>query len=91
VAKSATATANGSYNWSFADTTNYNSAGTWQKGYFSSSLDGLTWNHDNYSLQFAVYATPIPEPSVAPLFLIGSGVLAYARRSSSKGVLVERK
>jgi len=89
VAKSATATANGSYNWSFANTTDYSSAGTWQMnfdiGYYASSIDSLAWTiHGVYPLQFAVYATPIPEPSAISLLLLASAIVFCARRSSKQ-------
>jgi PEP-CTERM motif len=85
-----TAVANGSYAWDYANTASYNQTSGW----FSweavwSSSNGSSWSLPNTSyLQFAITATPIPEPGV--LSLVGLGGLAFIwhRRKAN---MIERK
>jgi len=75
--------ADGAYEWSHAGTNFYNPNDGW------SGLSGV-WTSGNGSfwarqtgdyLQYAINATPIPEPGVfSLLILVGSGVLWYRRR-----------
>jgi hypothetical protein len=78
VLTSGTAVANGAFNWSEA--ASYNSEGGWIGAYsivsFSAevgqSSDGLNWDSafTGYP-QYAINATPIPEPGVLGLFSLG--------------------
>jgi hypothetical protein len=64
----------GYYSWNRSTTAHYESSGGWFStlGYYFSS-DGTTWFADrNSPLQFAVTATPVPEPSALALFLCAS-------------------
>jgi hypothetical protein len=85
-----TAVANGAYEWSFTGTTFDNPIGGWLNGLaapepVSTSIDGSSWSEiKNAFPQFAINATPIPEPSPSWLILLGSGVLLYARRFCKK-------
>jgi hypothetical protein len=83
-----TAIANGAYEWSLAGTFSYNPSAGWgvlndegSIATFQSSQNGSSWIGHQGNLQFALTATPIPEPSSSLLILLGSGVLIYARRS----------
>jgi hypothetical protein len=83
-----TVVANGDYKWSYAGTYSYNPSDKWATvgGYsiaFYHSSDGLAWtgNLGTYP-QFALNATPIPEPSSLALIFLSGGVLIYARRKS---------
>jgi hypothetical protein len=83
-----TAVANGAYDWSVAGTYAYNPGGGWgvasdegSVGIFLSSQNGSSWIPNHGNLQFALNATPIPEPSSSWLILLGSGVFIYARRT----------
>jgi hypothetical protein len=79
-----TAVANGAYEWSLAGTYSYNASSGWgvgsnegTVGIFLSSHNGLSWSGNEGNLQFAINATPIPEPSSSFLLLLGSGVFIY--------------
>ena len=81
-----TTVANGSYEWSLAGIDSYNPSGHWgviqgvSSGVFDSN-DGSFWHSISRAYpQFAINATPIPEPSPSWLLLLGSGVLIYVRR-----------
>jgi hypothetical protein len=83
-----TAIANGAYESSLAGTYSYNSVGGWgvgsdhgSVGVFYSSLAGSSWIANYGNLQFAIDASPIPEPSSSFLLLLGSGVAVYVRRA----------
>jgi hypothetical protein len=85
-----TSVANGAYNWSNTGTfpISYNPSGGWQAPVGLTHIDnyqsndGSSWSVSSALFpQFAITATPIPEPSPALLFLLGSGVLIYARRT----------
>ncbi len=82
-----TVAANGAYGWSLAGTDSYNPSGGWHviqgvsSGVFS-SIDGSTWSSISATYpQFAITATPVPEPSAWALLFFGSGILIYARRT----------
>jgi hypothetical protein len=91
VVTSGTAVANGAYDWSVAGSGSYDQNGGWFPGFtgegqVSTSTDGSSWNSiaGENVLQFAINATPIPEPSPSVLILLGSGILMYARRFCKK-------
>jgi PEP-CTERM motif len=79
-----TTVANGAYEWSVTSTaspgyTNYH----WgDEVFFAQSGNGINWSYASgiYG-QFAIDATPVPEPSSSFLLLLGSGVFIYARRT----------
>jgi len=79
-----TAVANGAYQWSVTSTPSpgYNEYHWGGETVFVHSSDGLDWNYASGSYgQFAINATPIPEPSVLSLFiLVGLGFLWKRRR-----------
>jgi hypothetical protein len=75
-----TAVANGAYEWSVMNTASYNPVDNWLGAVTLSSKNGLSWTtlptypQMDFS-QFAINATPIPEPGV--LGLLGLGGLAF--------------
>ncbi len=78
VITSGTQVANGSFSWNLASTSSYDSTGGWAIGSYDSSADGLVWTRSgNTPLQFAVYATAVPEPS-SLLLLCGGGLFLAA-------------
>lgn len=82
-----TTIANGAYEWSLSGVNSYNPNGGWTVfGGVSSdvlkSSNGSTWNSlSGVYPQFAITATPIPEPSSSLLLLLGSSVFIYVRRT----------
>jgi hypothetical protein len=80
--------ANGAYEWSYAPTYSYNANGGWQApvgvgaidNYQSS--DGSHWNLLGGPPQFAINATPAPEPGVVGLFALGGLLVACQRRKA---------
>jgi hypothetical protein len=83
VVTAATPLADGAYNWSVADTTSH--SGQWGRSddYFS-SVNGLSWSASPspIDLQFAIFATPAPEPGVIGLFALGGLFVAFQRRKA---------
>jgi hypothetical protein len=78
-----TAVANGAYDWSLAGANSYNPSGGWvgDGGHVYTSSDGSSWTGSPATYpQFAINATPIPEPSPSLLIFLCSGVLLYVRR-----------
>jgi hypothetical protein len=85
VLTSGTSVANGAYGWSVTSipTPGYNSY-HWGGGTsFLDSSDGVHWSFTsaNYG-QFAIYATPAPEPGVLGLFALGGLLVAFQRRKT---------
>jgi PEP-CTERM motif len=84
-----TSVANGAYEWSYAGAFSYNPSGGWQApvggiavdNYESS--DGLNWTYLGGPPQFAINATPTPEPGVIGLFALGGLLVAFRRRNKS--------
>jgi hypothetical protein len=68
------------YKWSLADTSYYNSSGGFLEVSFYSSINGSSWNVQDAYPQFAINATPVPEPTPSLLLLFGSGIFVYVRR-----------
>jgi hypothetical protein len=72
------AVANGAYNWSYAGANSYNPGGGWSSrgGSFFVSSDGSRWGPGSVvGPQYAINATPVPEPGV--LSLLGLGALSF--------------
>ncbi len=89
----ATSAAQGSYFWSFSGFTSPNTispSDPWElRNVYYSSTDGLNWTGHGHGeglgySQVAVYATPVPEPSVDWLILIGGGGICFYRRISKR-------
>jgi hypothetical protein len=80
-----TMVANGAYEWGSLMSPNfYNPSGGWkgEPNSFFTSSDGLSWNFISGTYgQYAITATPVPEPSPSFLLLLGSGVFIYVRRA----------
>ena len=80
-----TATNNGAYQWSYANTSTYSSIDGWVAGTpggYEVSANGLTWGGSSSPFpQYAINATPTPEPSSSWLFLLCSGIFIYVRRT----------
>ncbi|HVU07402.1 MAG TPA: choice-of-anchor R domain-containing protein [Verrucomicrobiae bacterium] len=81
-----TAVANGAYDWSVMNTASYNPDDSWIGSVTLVSHDGSSWGtlptYPQYDFsQFAITATPVPEPSSSWLILFGGGILFYVRRS----------
>lgn len=76
----ATPVAQGAYNWSSANVLAPPNNG-WAGGLYDYSTDGAKWNYfRNQFFQFAIYATPIPEPATCALFGLGLAALSFWRR-----------
>jgi hypothetical protein len=78
-----TAVASGAYDWSVANGS-YDASGNWNPaGRYSSSNGGLSWNLVSGGVfQFAIDATPIPEPGVLALSGLGGLLLLWHRHKS---------
>lgn len=80
VIKSSTPSAIGEFHWNYS-TLGLTHFELWSGGGYQSSPDGLLWTRDpSITPQFAVNATPVPEPGVPALLGIGVGLLWAARR-----------
>jgi hypothetical protein len=92
VLTAATSVTTGGYEWSYASNYSYGGINGWQappragSGNIYESADGLNWNFDNSGgpFQFAITATPVPEPSACVLAAIGPIILFYRRRKQFK-------
>ncbi len=86
VISAGTAVENGSYEWSFLNTSSYQPVGNWGASVTFISSGGLpsSWSrlgsnpNFDYS-QFALNATPVPEPGVIGLFTLGSLLVGFLR------------
>jgi len=77
-----TTVANGAYEWSDQNTGSYNPVDNWHTVVPLWSSNGSSWHAPGPpfdSLQYAITATAIPEPSPSWLLLIGSGIFIYIR------------
>lgn len=83
----ATPEAQGVYFWSAANVGNYDYSDGWSIGVLNySSTDGSNWGYSRSGpgpFQFAIYATPVPEPST--LALAGLGLLGLSFRRRHRG------
>jgi len=80
VLTAATTVAIGAYESSFTRTSVYSPGDAWILSISLGSTNGSSWNFvsGTYS-QFALNATPVPEPSAWSLIMFGSGLFVYAR------------
>jgi hypothetical protein len=79
--------ATGSYNWSASGVNNYNPSGGWISlaGGWTSS-NGTSWaNSSAVFSQFAINATPAPEPGMMGLLAAGGLIVAIRRLSAKFG------
>jgi hypothetical protein len=85
VLTSGTAIANGAYEWSDAAANNYNPSGGWfSLGGGWTSVNGTSWNGSTAAFsQFAINATPAPEPGIIGLFALGGLLVAFQRRKAT--------
>jgi len=85
VVTAGTPVANGSYDWSFANTGSCFTADQWLNFTYSyASSDGSQWTRNDQPFQFAVSATAVPEPATyALVVLLGGGWLVWRRRKST--------
>ena len=79
-----TVVANGSYFLSYAGGLSYGQNGNWHAGNvaggtLSISTDGSLWSDTLYPPQYAITATPVPEPSAWSLIAFSAGVLIHFR------------
>lgn len=75
----------GAFRWSSPTTGFSDTTGGWSYGpYHSTSTDGINWSRSAPDLQYAVYATAIPEPSSAVVLALGSLMLATSLRRRHK-------
>ncbi len=87
VITAATPVASGAYEWSFSDMSSYNAADGW--GIPSSTPflvrgSGGRWNPVSGTyFQFAINATPVPEPGLVALFVLGGLSLLWLRRKGA--------
>ena len=83
VLTSGIAVTNGAYEWSDVNTNSYTPVGGWVGGINNEqSANGLAWGRSSSIFpQFAIDATPTPEPSSSWLLLLGSGIFIYGRRA----------
>jgi hypothetical protein len=85
----ATTVAGGAYNWSYSSTFSYNPNGGWEAPLIFGAVfnyqsnDGSDWNLSGGYPQFAINATPAPEPGVISLFALGGLLVAFRRRKAS--------
>jgi len=78
----ATTVANGAYAWSIENSSSSGSGGWSEENIvLNSNNGGSTWNYSDQGIpQFALNATPAPEPSAGWLALMGGGVFFAWRR-----------
>jgi hypothetical protein len=87
-----TTTANGSYSWAFANTSSYQPVNSWTATVTLSSSDGSSssWtrlgSNPNYDYsEFALNATPVPEPGVIGLLALGGLLMGYRGWKATAG------
>jgi hypothetical protein len=82
-----TAVVNGAYEWSVMNTPSYNPVDKWLGAITSTSMNGSSWRplptypQLDYS-QYAINATPIPEPNVLGLLGLGGLTFLWHRRKA---------
>jgi hypothetical protein len=86
-----TTVADGAYEWSYAGTYSYNTSAGWQAPIVFGAVDnyqssdGSHWSLLGGPPQFAIKATPAPEPGVLGLFALGGLLVAFQRRKARTG------
>ena len=82
VVTAGTGVADGAYEWSSANSNSHNSSGGWTKvGGVWTSSNGSTWIPPTANFpQFAINATPIPEPGLLSLLGLGAVSIIWQRR-----------
>jgi hypothetical protein len=86
VLAAATPVANGAYEWSLAGTSSYNPADQWTSHgtlYRSSNGSSLTYIPGAYP-QFAINATPVPEPGTLGLIALCGLYLIWLKNQKSR-------
>jgi hypothetical protein len=90
VLTSGTATVGGAYNWSLADANSYDPSVGWaitggvSSGVYRSINNGSSWNSLSGTYpQFAISATPIPEPGALNLLGLGGAALLWRRQAKT--------
>jgi hypothetical protein len=84
VVTAGTAVADNAYEWSRAGTYSYDSSENWGAGTVWNSTDGSHWSGNIFlNPQFAISATPIPEPGVLSLLGLGCAVLLWRRQAKT--------
>jgi hypothetical protein len=79
-----TAGGGGAYEWSDTGADNYNPIDGWSAGGSIASMDGTIWGDvptTSGFLQFAINATPAPEPGVVGLLAVGALAFGLLRRN----------
>jgi hypothetical protein len=70
----------GAYTWNQSANLDYVAANGWQMAAGFSVFDGEIWDRSRgVPMQFAIYATPVPEPSSFALLLCGGALIAGYR------------
>jgi hypothetical protein len=87
VITSGTMVANGAYSWNFLNTSAFQPQDGWGASVTLSSGNGSSWTRlgssPNYDYsEFAINATPAPEPGVLGLFALGGLLVALQRRKT---------
>jgi hypothetical protein len=90
VLTAAATTANGAYEWNYANTQSYNPSDGWS-GFavtVASSNGGASWtrlgtNPDYDYSEIAISATPVPEPGVLSLLGLGGAALLWRRQAKT--------
>ena len=91
VLTSSTSMANGAYESSFTHTSIYNPGDPWVLSISLDSSQGSNWGFLSGTFsQFAITATPIPEPSAETLLGLGGILLSGLRALESKGNLMQK-
>jgi hypothetical protein len=89
VVTAGTAVADGSYEWNYDNTADYNSVNGWEGGVYFQSGNGSAWaQNPNVALQFALIGSAAPEPGVVALLAVGGVAMICSRhrRSSARTV-----
>ena len=87
-----TAVANGAYEWSLSGTNSYNPGEGWSNlgGVWTSSNGSfLSWDSNPSFPQFAIDASPVPEPSALGLLAFGGFLLLHRRQAKVLGTYTQ--